>query len=93
MKDTEVAKEIKVVKRTITISFLNVDLIEIAEVFIAEEYVDSTEGPTWFGPMWDYLAKKGYCQKTRMKQEISEDKLISMQSWRTDCIEDVFGGY
>jgi len=69
MNDTEVEKEIKVVKRTIPTFFLNVDLIEIAEVFIAEEYVDSTEGPTWFEPMWDYLAKKGYCHKTRMKKE------------------------
>ena len=41
------------------------------EVFVAEENVDSTEGPKWFEPMWDYLAKKGYFHKTRMKQEIS----------------------
>ena len=71
INDTEVEKEIKVVKRTIPTSFLDVDLIEIAEVFVAEENVDSTEGPKWFEPMWDYLEKKGYFHKTRMKQEIS----------------------
>lgn len=35
MNDTEVEKEIKVVKRTIPTSFFDVDLIEIAEVFVA----------------------------------------------------------
>nr|YP_009045723.1 orf120a [Batis maritima]AIC83326.1 orf120a [Batis maritima] len=47
-------KGIKVVNRTIPTSFLDA---EIAEVFVAEENVDSTEGPKWFEPMWDYLAK------------------------------------
>ncbi|KAF4384753.1 hypothetical protein G4B88_007061 [Cannabis sativa] len=51
INDTEVEKEIKVVKRTIPTSFLDVDLIEIAEVFVAEENIDSTEGPKWFEPM------------------------------------------
>lgn len=59
MNDTEVEKEIKVVKRTIPTSFLDVDLIEITEVFVAEENVDSTEGLKWFEPMWDYLEKRG----------------------------------
>lgn len=60
MNDTKMEKDIKVVKRTIPTSFLDVNLIEIAEVHVsrrAEENVDSTEGPKWFEPMWDYLAK------------------------------------
>uniref|UniRef100_A0A803NMR2 Uncharacterized protein n=1 Tax=Cannabis sativa TaxID=3483 RepID=A0A803NMR2_CANSA len=55
INDTEVEKEIKVVKRTIPTSFLDVDLIEIAEVFVAEENIDSTEGPKWFKPIFGNL--------------------------------------
>jgi len=77
MNDTEVEKEIKVVKRTIPTSFLDVDLIEIAEVFVAEENVDSTEGPKWFEPMWDYLAKKGV-----LPQDKNEARNIRRQAHR-----------
>ncbi len=41
MNDTKMEKNIKVVKGTRPTSFLDVNFIEIAEVFVAEENVDS----------------------------------------------------
>lgn len=93
MNDTKMEKDIKVVKRTIPTSFLDVNLIEIAEVFVAEENVDSTEGPKWFEPMWDYLAKGV------LPQDKNEARNIIRQAHRYAILANrlyrrsFFGGY
>ena len=93
MNDTKMEKDIKVVKRTIPTSFLDVNLIEIAEVFVAEENVDSTEGSKWFEPMWDYLAKGV------LPQDKNEARNIIRQAHRYAILANrlyrrsFFGGY
>lgn len=86
-------EKLKVVKRTIPTSFLDVNLIEIAEVFVAEENVDSTEGSKWFEPMWDYLAKGV------LPQDKNEARNIIRQAHRYAILANrlyrrsFFGGY